>query len=121
MQRHEPELTVKNLTARKYVIFDEIIEIFMETYNKYGVECYNLYSNNGAHQPDYQPDESKKDDLTLRLHSYVKDDLLDLLDFPSAEKISLDDLKRCLLGLTDIVDSNAMYQASVIMKIIKGL
>ena len=121
MKRHEAELTNKNLTARKYEIFDEIIEIFMRTHNKYGVECYNLYSNNGTHQPDHRPDESKKYDLADRLHSYVQDDLVDLLDFPSAEEISLDELQRCLLGLTDIVDSNAIYQASVIMKIITGL
>ena len=121
MARHEPELTGKNLTLRKYEIFDAIVDTMMTVYNKYNVECYNLYSNNGTHKPNPDFDESKKNDLEERIHSDVTDQLVYLVKPPSADKVSLEELRRCQQGLTNIVNSTSVFQTSMIMKIIKGI
>ena len=120
MKRHEPELTGKNLTSRKYEIFDAIVDTMMTVYNKYNVECYNLYSNNGTHKPNPDSNESKKNDLEERIHSDVTDQLVYVVKPPIADEISLEELRRCQQGLTDIVNSTSVFQTSMIMKIIKG-
>ena len=120
MARHESELTGKKLTLRKYEIFDAIVETMMTVFNKYNVECYNLYSNNGTHQPNPDSDESKKNDLEERIHSDVTEQLVNFNKFPSADEISLEELGRCQQGLTNIVNSTSVFQTSMIMKIIKG-
>ena len=121
MKTHEPGLTRKNLTLRKYEIFDAIVETMMTVFNKYNVECYNLYSNNGTHQPNPDSDESKKNDLEERIHSDVTDQLVNFLKFPSADEISLEELGRCQQGLTNIVNSTSVLETSMIMNIIIGL
>ena len=121
MARHEPELTEENLTSRKYEIFDAIVDTMITVYNKYNVECYNLYSNNGTNQPNPDSDESKKNDIEKRIYLDVTDQLVNFLKFPSADKISFEEAKRCQQGLTNILNSTAVYQTSMIMKIIKGI
>ena len=121
MARHEPKLTGKNLTLRKYEIFDAIVDTMMTVYNKYNVECYNLYSNNGTHKPNPDSDESKKNDIEKRIYLDVTDQLVNFLKFPSADKISFEEAKRCQQGLTNIVNSTSVFQTSMIMKIIKGI
>ena len=121
MARHEPELTEENLTSRKYEIFDAIVDTMMTVYNKYNVECYNLYSNNGTHKPNPDFDESKKNDIEKRIYLDVTDQLVNFLKFPSADKISFEEAKRCQQGLTNIVNSTSVFQTSMIMKIIKGI
>ena len=59
MKRHEPDLTKKNFQERKNERFDKVIEVKMIIYNKYGAECYNLYSNNGIHQTDSNFEQGK--------------------------------------------------------------
>ena len=89
----------------------------MKIYNKYGTECYNLYSNNGTYQPD--PNfEQGKNDLENRLCSDIVDELDNIVDFPSANKLNSEEFDRCLQGLTDLIDSDAVYQMSNIMNII---
>ena len=119
MKRHEPELTKKNFQERKYERFDKVIEVIMKIYNKYGAYCYNLYSNNGIHQP-YPNFEQGKNDLENRLWSDIEKELDNILDFPSANELSSDEFDRCLQGLIDLVDCDAIYHISVIMKIITG-
>ena len=120
MKRHEPELAEKTLTARKYEMFDKIVDAIAGAHDAHGAECYDLLSNNGAHRPDPRFDESKKDDLESRLRSDVTNELVGLLDFPSADKLGLDELKRCLQGISGVAESDAIYQTSMIMKIIIG-
>ena len=121
MARHEPELTGKKLTLRKYEIFDAIVETMMTIYNKYNEECQNFYRKNGTHQPNPDSDESKKNDLEERIHSDVTDQLVNFLKFPSADEISLEELGRCQQGLTNIVNSTSVLETSMIMNIIIGL
>ena len=121
MARHEPELTGKNLTLRKYEIFDAIVETMMTVYNNYNVECCNLYSNNETPKPNPDSDENRKIDLEERIHNDVTDQLINLVKFPSADKLSLDKLKRCQQGLTNIVNSTSVLETSMIMNIIIGL
>ena len=120
MARHEPELTEENLTSRKYEIFDAIVDTMMTVYNNYNVECCNLYSNNETPKPNPDSDENRKIDLEERIHNDVTDQLVYLVKFPSADKVSLEELRRCQQGLTNIVNSTSVFQTSMIMKIIKG-
>mgnify|MGYP006241741569 CR=1 FL=1 len=106
IKTHEPELTKKKLIARKYKIFDKIVETILGAYNKY-------FAN-----PIFQTVSA--DDLGSKLRSYVLREAATFLRAqPNYIKMSRNGQKSYLQQFSNIVDSSAVYQTANVMKIIK--